>query len=103
MRAALTVQAIVPAHIVPQVFQDVLKGASPLTDYLAQSNDPLLPNAWDTRYAWFRMAVLSEFFVQVPAFTLGIWAMWNSASTLTRRQARVSVADSVRYPRYAPH
>ncbi|WFD33392.1 hypothetical protein MCUN1_000205 [Malassezia cuniculi] len=45
--------------------------------YIEQSNDPLLPHAWEPRYAWFRMAVLSEFLVQVPAFTLGIWAMWT--------------------------
>ena len=66
------IQAIVPAHLVPTVFQNVLR------DYLAQSNDPLLPRAWDPAYAWFRIAVLSEFFVQVPAFTLGIWAMWTN-------------------------
>jgi len=49
-------------------------------DYLEKSQDPLLPFAWHPRYAWFRMSLLSEFFVQVPAFVLGMYTFWRGAS-----------------------
>ncbi|WFD18941.1 hypothetical protein MCAP1_001154 [Malassezia caprae] len=66
------IQGLVPAHFVPAVFRNVL------ADYLAQSADPLLPHAWAPRYAWMRMALLSEFVLQVPAFVLGLYALWTN-------------------------
>ncbi|WFD26063.1 hypothetical protein MNAN1_001038 [Malassezia nana] len=46
-------------------------------NYLEQSADPLLPHAWEPRYAWMRMALFSEFVLQVPAFVLGLYALWK--------------------------
>lgn len=52
------------------------------SDYLEQSADPLLPHAWEPRYAWMRMALFSEFVLQVPAFVLGLYALWKGACTI---------------------
>lgn len=67
-----TVQGLVPAEYVPTVLQRVLQ------DYLVKSRDPLVPNAWLPRYAWFRMSLLSEFVLQVPAFVVGLYVFWNN-------------------------
>lgn len=76
--ALTVVQGLVPASVVPPVLRTVLHGRLPNSpDYLAQSADPFIPNAWLPRYAWLRMSLLSEFVVQVPAFVLGMWAMWK--------------------------
>lgn len=64
------VQGLVPATYVPKVFRNVL------ADYLTKSRDPLVPNTWLPRYAWFRMSLLSEFMLQVPAFLVGLYAFW---------------------------
>lgn len=61
-----------PAVYVPTVLQRVLQ------DYLVKSRDPLVPNAWQPRYAWFRMSLLSEFVLQVPAFVVGLYVFWNN-------------------------
>lgn len=66
-------------------------------DYLEQSADPLIPNVWHPRYAWFRVSLLSEFVIQVPAFVIGMVALWNGTHpSLRRRQARVPFAGRVR-------
>ena len=61
-------------------------------DYLTKSRDPLVPNTWLPRYAWFRMSLLSEFMLQVPAFLVGLYAFWYStfvfASLTTKDDAR---------------
>lgn len=67
-----TVQGLVPAVYVPTVLQRVLQ------DYLVKSRDPLVPNAWQPRYAWFRMSLLSEFVLQVPAFVVGLYVFWSN-------------------------
>lgn len=64
------IQGLVPATYVPKVFRNVL------ADYLTKSRDPLVPNTWLPRYAWFRMSLLSEFMLQVPAFLVGLYAFW---------------------------
>ena len=61
-----------PAEYVPTVLQRVLQ------DYLVKSRDPLVPNTWLPRYAWFRMSLLSEFVLQVPAFVVGLYVFWNN-------------------------
>lgn len=66
------IQGLVPAVYVPTVLQRVLQ------DYLVKSRDPLVPNAWQPRYAWFRMSLLSEFVLQVPAFVVGLYVFWNN-------------------------
>lgn len=48
-----------------------------IKDYLLKSQDPLVPNTWAPRYAWFRMSLFSEFVLQVPAFVLGLYAFWT--------------------------
>lgn len=59
-----------PVEYVPTVLQRVLQ------DYLVKSRDPLVPNAWLPRYAWFRMSLFSEFMLQVPAFVVGLYVFW---------------------------
>lgn len=66
------IQGLVPAEYVPTVLQRVLQ------DYLVKSRDPLVPNAWQPRYAWFRMSLLSEFVLQVPAFVVGLYVFWSN-------------------------
>lgn len=73
------VQGLVPSHYVPAVLRDVLQGvfAYAHTDYLEKSADPLIPKAWLPNYIWFRMSLFSEFVIQVPAFVLGMYALWH--------------------------
>ncbi|WFD38019.1 uncharacterized protein MJAP1_000967 [Malassezia japonica] len=65
------IQGLLPPAVVPEVLRNVLQ------DYLEQSADPLIPNVWHPRYAWFRVSLLSEFVIQVPAFVIGMVALWN--------------------------
>lgn len=69
--ALVDIQGLVPSNYVPAVLRDVLQ------DYLEKSADPLIPSTWLPNYIWFRMSLLSEFVIQVPAFLLGMYALWH--------------------------
>ncbi|CAO1635475.1 unnamed protein product [Sympodiomycopsis kandeliae] len=57
--------------LVPQAARDVK------TQYLKDSNDPLLGNAGSPEVAWFTLALSLELVFQVPVFVIGAWKLYK--------------------------
>ena len=69
--ALIDAQLALPASLFPGAVQRVL------ADYLRDSGDPFLGGLArkDAAVTWFRVLLLSETFVQIPCFVVGIYGL----------------------------
>ena len=69
--ALIDAQLALPASLFPGAVQRVL------ADYLRDSGDPFLGGLArkDASVTWFRVLLLSETFVQIPCFVVGIYGL----------------------------
>ena len=71
-------QSFYPPHLVPASLKQVK------ADYLRDSKDPLISNAFSPRYAWFTLALVTEMVIQVPSFLLGAIGLIRGESSVSR-------------------